>query len=113
MPELPGWYLWGKLLSDADSWETMYVGKAGKQKTSSLRTRMYDELREDCLIFWAELYGSEPMLRASSAIYNGKYDTQPRRALNKFGARFVIWISVEDAINDAELRRQEIALMKV
>ena len=112
VPALPGWYLWGKF-NDMGSWATTYLGKAGRQKTSSLRTRMYDELREDCIAFWAELYGREAMFRASHDIYDGKYDRQSRLSLNKLGTRYVIWVSVRDAISEEEIKRQEILLMKV
>jgi hypothetical protein len=110
VPDLPGWYLWGKF-NDMGAWETTYLGKAGKQKTSSLHTRLYDELREDCIAFWAELYGREATFSINHATYDGRYDREARVSLNKFGTRFVMWISVEDAISEAEIMRQEILLM--
>src|SRR5215469_12262869 len=62
VPDKPGWYLWGHF-NDMGWWETIYLGKAGKQKTSSLYTRLYDELREECIAFWAEVYGREAMIK--------------------------------------------------
>lgn len=92
-------------------WETVYLGKAGKQKTSSLRTRLYDELREECIAFWAEVYGSEPMLKQHKPITK-KYGP-PTRALRKMGSQIVVWVAVEDEIMEADIKRQEDLLIRV
>lgn len=111
VPSLPGWYWWGRF-NDMGWWETIYLGKAGKKKTSSLHTRLYDELREECIAFWAEVYGREPMMRQNRAIYNGKYG-EPIRSLRKSGSRIVVWVAVEDTISEEEIKRQEDFLIKI
>ena len=111
VPEQPGWYWWGRF-NDMGWWETVYLGKAGKQKTSSLHTRLYDELREECIAFWAEIYGSEPMLKQHKPITD-KYGTAPTRALRKRGSQIVIWVAVEDEISEEEIKRQEDLLIKL
>lgn len=110
VPVLPGWYWWGKF-NDMGWWETVYLGKAGKQKTSSLRTRLYDELREECIAFWSEVYGREPMLKQHTPITK-KYGP-PTRALRKMGSQMVVWVAVEDEITEAEIKRQEDLLIKI
>ena len=106
----PGWYLWGKFNS-MGWWETIYLGKAGKQKTSSLRTRLYDELREECVVFWSEVYGTETIIKQHKKLYDNKYD--PTRSLRKSGSQFVVWVAVEDNINEKGIKEQEDILIKI
>ncbi|HSX35957.1 MAG TPA: hypothetical protein VLH84_03420 [Patescibacteria group bacterium] len=111
VPSLPGWYLWGKF-NDMGWWETVYLGKAGKAKTFSLHTRMYDELREECIAFWAEVYGREPIIKQDRKLYDDKH-RDSTRSLRKSGSRIVLWIAVEDPISEAEIKRQEDFLIKL
>jgi hypothetical protein len=110
IPSLPGWYLWGKF-NDMGWWETVYLGKAGKKKTSSLHTRLYDELREECIAFWAEVYGREPMVGQHMKFPGYEKYGSPTRSLRKSGARIVIWVSA-DPISEEEIKRQEDLLIK-
>jgi hypothetical protein len=110
VPYLPGWYLWGRF-NDMGWWETVYLGKAGKKKTSSLHTRLYDELREECIAFWSEVYGREPMVVQHKKLYGGKYN--PTRSLRKSGSRMVIWVANEDSISEEDVKRQEDLLIKI
>ena len=112
VPVLPGWYLWGKF-NDMGWWETVYLGKAGKKKTSSLRTRLYDELREECIAFWAEIYGREPMIKQDHSRPNAHKYGPPTRALRKVGSRFVIWVAIDDEISEQEIKKQEDLLIKI
>ena len=92
-------------------WETVYLGKAGKGKTSSLHTRMYDELREECIAFWGEVYGREPIIKQDRKLYDDKY-RDSTRSLRKSGSRMVIWIAAEGAIDEKEVKIQEDLLIK-
>jgi hypothetical protein len=112
VPDAPGWYLWGRL-NDMGWWETVYLGKAGKKKTSSLHTRLYDELREECIAFWAEVYGREPMIKQHTKQPNSQKYGPPTRSLRKSGSRIVIWIAVDDDISEDEIKRQEDLLIKI
>jgi hypothetical protein len=112
VPVAPGWYLWGKF-NDMGWWETIYLGKAGRKKTSSLHTRMYDELREECVAFWAEVYGREPMVRQHAKRPNAHKYGPPTRALRKSGSRIVVWVAVDDEISEEEINRQEDLLIKL
>lgn len=112
VPNAPGWYLWGRF-NDMGWWETVYLGKAGKKKTSSLRTRLYDELREECIAFWAEVYGREPMTTQWAKMPNSHKYGPPTRALRKSGSRIVVWIGADDNISEEEIKRQEDLLIKL
>jgi hypothetical protein len=110
VPYFPGWYLWGRF-NERGSWETVSLGKSGKKKTSSLHTRLYDVLREECIAFWSEVYGQEPMVLQHTKLYGGKYD--PTRSLRKSGSRVVIWVASEDAIAEEDVERQKQCLIKI
>ncbi len=111
VPQKPGWYLWGRF-NDMGWWETIYLGKAGKQKTSSLHTRLFGELRDEGVIaFWSQVYGREPTLKQLAKLRDGKWD--PNRSLRKTGSQIVIWVSVEDAISEEEIKSQEDLLIKL
>lgn len=105
-----GWYLWGKF-NDTGWWETIYLGKAGHKKTSSLYTRLYDELREEFIAFWSYIFGREPMIRRYNVIYKNKYD--PTKSLRKSGSQFVIWIGIDETISEEEISKQEEILIKI
>ena len=94
-------------------WETIYLGKAGKQRTSSLHTRLYDELREECIAFWSTVYGREPMIRQSAQFPNSHKYGPPTRALRKSGSKIVIWVADQDEIDETEIKRQEDLLIKI
>lgn len=110
VPYLSGWYLCGRF-NERGSWETVSLGKSAKKKTSSLHTRLYDVLREECIAFWSEVYGQEPMVLQHTKLYNGKYN--PTGSLRKSGSQVVIWVVSEDAISEEDVERQKQLLMKI
>jgi hypothetical protein len=111
VPQRPGWYLWGHF-NDMGWWETIYLGKAGMQKTSSLHTRLYGELRDEGVIaFWAQVYGREPVVKQLAKLRDGKWE--PSRSLRKSGSQVVVWVAAEDPITEDEIRRQEDHLIKL
>ncbi len=107
-----GWYLWGKF-NDVGWWETVYLGKAGKRKVASLRSRLSDELKWEAICFWASVYGREDTLKQFTKRYKGKFDSGSTRSLRKMGAQFVIWISSEREISEDEISRQEKILIRI
>lgn len=109
VPAKPGWYFWGKF-NDMGWWETIYLGKAGYKKTSSLNTRLYDEVREEFIAFWAYVFGREPMIKQHHSIYNGRYN--PTRSLRKIGAQFVVWVGADTPISEEEISKQEEILIR-
>jgi hypothetical protein len=109
VPRKAGWYLWGKF-NDTGWWETIYLGRATKQKTSSLQTRLYDELREECIAFWSYVFGREPISVQFWNYFRDKYNQT--RALRKTGSHFVIWVAVDNQIASGEIEGQESKLIK-
>lgn len=111
VPDLSGWYLWGRL-KDMGSWETVSLGKSVKKKTSSLHTRLYDVLREECIAFWSEVYGRDPMVLQHKKLYGGKYNSNSR-SLEKSGSRMIIWVASEDSISEEDVERQKQLLINI
>jgi len=107
----PGWYLWGKF-NDTGWWEAIYLGKAGKQKTSCLYNRLYDELREEAVAFWAAVYGRETASKLQYKLYKGKYLSGVQRSMRKSNTHFVVWIACPD-ISEAEVHKEERALIHI
>jgi hypothetical protein len=107
IPEEAGWYLWGRF-NDIGWWDTVYLGKSGKQKTSSLRARIREELTDEWAAFWATVFGAERTERQFEKSYS-KYG-RPVRAMRKRNASFIVWISASP-IEQEELAKQERVLI--
>ncbi len=50
------------------------MGKAGTKKTTSLQARLYEELLDERVVFWAAVYGREIASKMQSKIFKGRYD---------------------------------------
>lgn len=101
-----GWYVWGRF-NDAAWWESLYVGMTTKGKTSRLRTRLYDELREESAAIFATVYGRDAVLSAARKQYriwqhNKKNKKRVdyfkdgrvvQRRLRKTGTHYIIWVA--------------------
>lgn len=103
-----GWYLWGRF-NDVGFWETVYLGKAGNKKTSSLYARIREELLDERAAFWATIYGSEPTERQFQKIYKNKYGPGTR-SYRKKNIHFIIWLSATPVTED-EVREEESILI--
>lgn len=112
VPELAGWYIWGAF-NDENEWITIYLGKAGNQKTSSLRTRLFDEMREECIAFWASIYGSDEMLNQHMDLYKGKWYKDALRAIRKKQTQHIFWVAGLEPIAETEIEQQEDLLIKL
>lgn len=104
----PGWYIWGKF-NNVGWWETVYLGKAGNKKTSSLRARIKEELLDERCSFWATLFGIEPISKQFKKIFKDKYGHNNRQ-YRKLGTHFVIWASAEP-ISEEEILQEEKTLI--
>ena len=111
VPTLAGWYIWGTF-NDENEWCTIYLGKAGNQKTSSLRTRLFDEMREECIAFWANIYGSDEMLNQHLDLYKGKWYKDALRAIRKKQTQHIFWVASLEPIAESEIETQEDILIK-
>jgi len=101
----PGWYLWGRY-NDIGWWETIYLGKAGNQKTSSLQQRLKDELLEERVAFWATVFGRETATKMQLKLYAGKYAESIPRSLRKCGTHFIIWVA-GDELSEIDINTEE------
>lgn len=106
-----GWYLWGKF-NEVGWWETIYLGRAGNQKTSSLRARLREELSDERVAFWATIYGREVATKIAHKLYKGKYLSGTQRSLRKSNAHFIIWLSCSE-ISEADIAKEEGILIDV
>lgn len=108
VPKQAGWYLWGRF-NNVGFWETVYLGKAGNQKTSSLYARLREELLDERAAFWATVYGSEPTERQFQKIYKNKYGPGTR-TYRKCGVHFIVWLGV-DEVTEADVKAEEQTLI--
>lgn len=106
-----GWYLWGRF-NDIGWWETIYLGKAGNKKTSSLRARLKEEMIDERIAFWAFVFGKEIAAKQHSKLYKGKYDKHNTRSLRKTGTQFIVWLSASP-ITEKEIKEEETTLIDI
>jgi hypothetical protein len=104
IPANAGWYLWGRF-NDVGFWETVYLGKSGNKKTSSLKARLKEELLDERAAFWATLYGSETTERQFQKIYKHKYGPGTR-SYRKRNIHFIVWVSATP-ITEEEVHSEE------
>lgn len=104
----PGWYLWGRF-NDVGFWETIYLGKAGNKKTSSLYARIKEELLDERLAFWATVYGVEPTEKQFRKIFKNKYGSNTR-SYRKKNIHFIVWASASP-ISEDEVKEEEHVLI--
>lgn len=108
-----GFYLWGYYESRG-LWRNLYLGKAGFGKTTNLRARILEELRDERMALLRTLFTKEAIWAASSRIYATmwhKYSMHGERAIRKAGATHIVWVSAPE-ITDAEVREIESDLIK-
>jgi hypothetical protein len=108
IPIQPGWYLWGRF-NDVGFWETVYLGKAGNKKTSSLKARIREEMLDERAAFWATVYGSEPTERQFQKIYKNKYGPGTR-SYRKRNIHFIVWASATPTTEE-EIKTEESVLI--
>jgi len=99
IPQEAGWYCWYK---SKPAVLPIYIGQSKKGKTSSLYARIQEELLEEYVAIWGDVYDKEPMISRLSGKYAGKYITSIRRAAQKTGAQRIVWVS-SDSITEGEL----------
>jgi hypothetical protein len=104
----PGWYLWGRF-NDVGFWKSIYLGKAGNKKTSSLRARIKEELLDERAAFWATLFGSELTERQFQRMTKNKYGPGTR-SYRKRNVHFIVWASASP-VSEEEIRVEECVLI--
>ncbi len=108
-----GFYLWG-YYEPKGLWRNLYLGKAGFGKTTNLRARILEELRDERTALLRTLFTKEEIWTERAKIYVTmwhKYLMHEERAILKAGATHIVWVSAPD-ITDAEVREIESDLVE-
>lgn len=117
--EEQGVYVWGNY-DPQGSWESTYVGVSVMGKTSHLRARINEDLKDWQGCFWRALLSSEQLLQKSIDFgwerYNGRDNSGHHRLMAKAGAHYgtshVIWVSTE-ALSKSQIAYVKAAFMDV
>ncbi|MFC1513597.1 hypothetical protein ACFL5P_01175 [candidate division KSB1 bacterium] len=91
IPEDPGWYAWFKKGTSKPN----YIGVSSKGKTSDLKARIFEELKEEYVAFWFTV--DEDCAEVLTQKYNRKYSQ--KRAQKKSGSDAIIWVSYPEALS--------------
>lgn len=87
VPKKRGFYLWG-FYNHEDFWINVYVGISAKGKTSDLKARVLEELKDERAFIWRESYTTTEVIG-----FDPKYETVVKRALRKAGSTHVFWVA--------------------
>ncbi|WP_415906760.1 hypothetical protein ACMXYX_07740 [Neptuniibacter sp. QD72_48] len=103
IPIQQGFYIWGNY-EENSLWRTIYLGKASSGKTSSLKARILEELKDERIFMWADsqpnLNNAELMRLALNQYPRKGLDKHFSRALRKKGTTHIIWVSTPDILKD-------------
>jgi len=98
LPELPGFYIWGKY-ENKGLWRTIYLGKAGIGKSTHLRARIAEELRDERIAVWCRTDNDTDRKKVIEA-WLGEYASEAglrhaRRAALKSGATHIVAVAMD------------------
>ena len=120
--EKHGFYVWGQFDGNRkEYWQTVYVGKAGLGKTTTLESRIKYELNNERILFWADppeewvTHGALKKLEDLVTIATNFYPDKRRhfrRAVLKAATTHIIWVSTPSLTNNAEVALVESDLIE-
>jgi len=116
IPTDHGFYIWGKYEKNG-LWRTIYLGKAGYGKTTSLQARICEELKDERAFIWVGLHlglNKEDLMGLGQHYYPEKwhqYKNNFTRAFRKSGATHIIW-AVTEGIRNSEVTKLEADLIE-
>jgi hypothetical protein len=116
IPASHGFYLWGKYEKNR-LWRTIYLGKAGYGKTTSLQARIKEELKDERVFLWCGPHSNlnkEDLMKIGKKYYPTmwhKYKTHFARAFLKSGSTHIIW-AVPSGISVNEVTKIEADLIE-
>ena len=111
-----GFYIWGKYEKNK-LWRTIYLGKAGYGKTTSLKARITEELKDERAFLWHGLHSKlneTELLKVAENHYPNmwhKYESHFKRAIRKNGATHIIW-AVTPKLTNSEVVKIEADLIE-
>lgn len=91
-----GFYIWGSYTSKG-LWNNIYIGKAGFGKSTGLRARIKEELKDERQFFWLIKLKPEEIKLKCKSLYPRmahKYMVEWDRHFRKFNATHIIWIAL-------------------
>jgi hypothetical protein len=92
IPDEPGVYLWVKYDETKKTSEPVYIGMTRKKKTS-LKKRIREELVDERIFLWLDLWTQDQALKCENTYYKGKYKKNWERSFAKAGTTHIIWFS--------------------
>ncbi len=96
-----GFYLWGSYEANG-LWRNRYLGKAGYGKTSHLRARITEELRDERCFLWSAILEQDKILALGRQHYESmwyKCEAGWLRSLKKAKTSHIIWVSTPELEN--------------
>lgn len=95
-----GFYIWGNYQKSNCLWRTIYLGKAMKGITASLKARITEELKDERFFLWSENgYTFEKIYNIVQKYYKKDYEKEWRRAYKKKGTTHIIWVGTPSIAN--------------
>jgi hypothetical protein len=96
-----GFYLWG-YYEENGLWRNIYLGRAGSGKTSNLRARILEELRDERAALLSTVFNREEIWAHYRRNYSSmwhEYERHVERALRKVPSTHVVWVACPELTN--------------
>ena len=108
LPDEQGVYIWGCFEANC-SWKNIYIGKSGKGKTSSVRARIEEELKDERVFLCVKGNNGNALKMIGSKLYPkmwNQYEAHWDRAIQKANSTYIVWVALpktnEKDISDIE-----------
>jgi hypothetical protein len=115
IPETQGIYIWG--CYDKGKWRTIYVGQAGRGKTSNLRARILEELKDERCCLWRAVCSEKKLYEIGPRVHpknprrwEEKIKSEWNRALRKAGTTHIVWSQTD--VGNKDVRKIEAVLIE-
>lgn len=98
VPDASGFYLWGYYEDAERPWHSVYLGRAGSGKTTSLHARIGEELKDERVFVWRHVLPKKELLQKLKSDYpsKGGYQWASKRALRKADCTHIVWCAAPD-----------------
>jgi hypothetical protein len=113
--ETPGFYLWGRY-GQKGGWQNIYLGKAGYGKTTNLKQRIREELKDERPSIWRAVLTENEVLAIGARIHpvmweKRKYCEDWKRSMRKAGTTHIAWVPAPE-IKSEDVTRIESDLIE-
>jgi len=96
-----GFYLWGSYETNG-LWRNIYLGKAGHGKTTCLRARICEELKDERVFLWYNGDNHDLLYSRGKEFYPKmwhKYSIEWKRSFRKAGTSHILWVTTPELDN--------------